>query len=134
MAAARAVIFFEDRLLFVQRRANCRRSLQWCFPSGRIRSEESPEGACAREVREEVGLNVTVAKSLLKLPDQEFFYCTTEDSSIQLCTEESQAFAWAEPSSLLSVGQIMDLRIVLQVLRIAGIEPQSLRELDIGAF
>ncbi len=122
MAAVRAVIVFEQRLLFVQRQANCRRPLQWCFPGGRIRSGENPKAACVREVVEEVGLNVSVVKSLLKLPDQEFFLCTTRDGIISLCTEECQAFAWTFPSSLLSIGQIMDLRVVLQVLQIAGLE------------
>ena len=55
-----AVIFDADRArVLLTRRAD---NGQWCLPGGRMEVGESVTEACAREVREEIGLEVTVRK------------------------------------------------------------------------
>jgi 8-oxo-dGTP diphosphatase len=56
-----AVIERNDRRFLIgQRRRNDTSPLKWEFPGGKIEVGESPEGALARELREE--LNVTLEK------------------------------------------------------------------------
>jgi 8-oxo-dGTP diphosphatase len=54
-----AVVVHDRRLLLVRRGTDPGRGL-WSVPGGRIEAGESPEAACAREVREETGLDVEV--------------------------------------------------------------------------
>jgi 8-oxo-dGTP diphosphatase len=58
-----AVIQRADRgMLIGQRRKNDSSPLKWEFPGGKMREDESPEGALARELQEE--LHVTLVKSV----------------------------------------------------------------------
>jgi 8-oxo-dGTP diphosphatase len=59
-----AIIEQQQKILMVKRSARTSRPGQWCFPGGGIKSTESPEQACIRECREEVGLDVEVVKSM----------------------------------------------------------------------
>jgi len=45
----------------------------WSFPKGHIESGEKPLAACVREIKEEIGLEVTV---LVQLPDNEYVHTT----------------------------------------------------------
>jgi ADP-ribose pyrophosphatase YjhB (NUDIX family) len=56
---AGAVVVHDGRLLLVRRANDPGRGL-WSVPGGRVEAGESPEAACAREVREETGLDVEV--------------------------------------------------------------------------
>jgi 8-oxo-dGTP diphosphatase len=62
-AIAAAVIVDEGRVLLVRRRQK-EGSLLWAFPSGRVEPSEAPAEAAAREVNEEVGLEVKPVKIL----------------------------------------------------------------------
>src|SRR5216683_3510404 len=58
-----AVIERSDRRFLIgQRRKNDTSPLKWEFPGGKVRGEESPEAALARELQEELG--VTLVKSV----------------------------------------------------------------------
>jgi hypothetical protein len=61
-AIAAAVIVDEGRVLLVRRRQK-EGSLLWAFPSGRVEPSEAPAEAAAREVNEEVGLEVKRSRS-----------------------------------------------------------------------
>lgn len=124
MASAWAVIEHEQKFLFIQRSAKTTRSLQWCFPGGGTHEGETLEGACAREVAEEVGLEVVVLKPLLILPNRSYFLCSIESGTIQLKTNECGAYAWVEPATLLGTGEIMDLRWVIQIFQLLGFTPE----------
>jgi 8-oxo-dGTP diphosphatase len=52
----------DRRLLIGQRRKNDTSPLKWEFPGGKVRDDESPEVALARELQEELG--VTLMKSV----------------------------------------------------------------------
>ncbi len=60
MPACAAVIFAADRerILLTRRSDNGR----WCLPGGALEAGESATEACAREVREETGLEVVVGR------------------------------------------------------------------------
>ena len=49
----------DRRLLIGQRRKSDSSPLKWEFPGGKVRRGEAPEGALARELREELGVTLT---------------------------------------------------------------------------
>ena len=124
MASVWAAIEKDRKFLLVQRSFASSRPAQWCFPGGGIHVGESPEIACVREVAEEVGLKATILGSLAVFPGQQYFHCVIEQGPIQLKANECQAYEWVEPSALLSVGEIMELRKVIHVLQLLGYDPQ----------
>ncbi len=54
------VIFERDRVLVTQRRAGAHLAGAWEFPGGKLEEGEDPTVALARELREELGVEVTV--------------------------------------------------------------------------
>jgi 8-oxo-dGTP diphosphatase len=52
----------DGRVLITQRRADQALPLQWEFPGGKIEAGESPEVALARELREEIGVEVAIGR------------------------------------------------------------------------
>jgi 8-oxo-dGTP diphosphatase len=60
-----AVIERSDRRLLIgQRRKNDTSPLKWEFPGGKVQDSESPEGALARELQEELGLTLVKSTEL----------------------------------------------------------------------
>jgi 8-oxo-dGTP diphosphatase len=51
-----------ERVLITQRRADQPLPLQWEFPGGKIEPGEAPEVALARELREEIGVEVEIGR------------------------------------------------------------------------
>jgi 8-oxo-dGTP diphosphatase len=49
----------DRRILIGQRRRGDSSPLKWEFPGGKLRAEESPEAGLARELREELGAELT---------------------------------------------------------------------------
>lgn len=58
------VLVRAGRVLLTQRRAGTHLAGTWEFPGGKIEPGESPEAALVRELREEIGLEVTVGPIL----------------------------------------------------------------------
>jgi len=56
ITVAAAVIERDGRLLICRRRAGDRHARKWEFPGGKVEPGESPEGALARELDEELGI------------------------------------------------------------------------------
>jgi len=59
------IIFRNGHVLACQRKRTVRYPLKWEFPGGKLEPGESPERALMRELREELGIDVSV--------DSEFF-------------------------------------------------------------
>jgi ADP-ribose pyrophosphatase YjhB (NUDIX family) len=59
---AGAVVFDAQRRLLLIRRGRPPAAGSWSIPGGRCEAGETPAQACAREVREETGLTVTVLR------------------------------------------------------------------------
>ena len=56
------VIFEGDRVLVTQRKTGTHLAGAWEFPGGKLEEGESPQDALARELREEIGIEVRVAE------------------------------------------------------------------------
>lgn len=61
------VIRRDDRYLIIQRSAHVRVPLAWCFPGGEIEAGESLHVALAREMREELNIDISPGDLLMTL-------------------------------------------------------------------
>ena len=101
-----AVIERDGLLLLAQRPAHKHLPLKWEFPGGKVEPGEDPAAAIVREIREELGCEITVVR---KLPSFRHDYQTvliemipfvcalTKDSSRPL-PHEHIALAWVKPA------------------------------------
>ena len=64
---AGAVIDAEDRVLIAQRPPGKHLAGGWEFPGGKLRSGEDRRAALARELREEIGIEISTPRPLLRL-------------------------------------------------------------------
>lgn len=71
LVVAAAVIERGGRVLACRRKADRAAGGKWEFPGGKVEAGESPADAVAREIREELGIDVTVGVEL-----------TTDDTSV----------------------------------------------------
>jgi 8-oxo-dGTP diphosphatase len=61
-----AIVERRGRLLICQRRRGDAFELKWEFPGGKIRPGETPRSALARELREELGVSLTIGREILR--------------------------------------------------------------------
>jgi 8-oxo-dGTP diphosphatase len=59
-----AIIENQDRVLVAQRPAGKAQPLKWEFPGGKVEAGEAPEAALRREIREELGVELTIGEAL----------------------------------------------------------------------
>lgn len=120
-----AIIQEADNVLVCQRSVAMALPLKWEFPGGKIEKGESKEECLAREIQEELGLEITVGKELSTLTHTypAFgitlypFLCKAQRGSIRLA-EHAQAiwvpwqtlndFDWAEADKPI-VAEFMQL-------------------------
>ncbi|MBW6511622.1 MAG: (deoxy)nucleoside triphosphate pyrophosphohydrolase [Desulfuromonadaceae bacterium] len=57
-----AVLHHRDTVLITQRRPACRLAGKWEFPGGKLEDDESPQDGLKREIREELGIEITVGE------------------------------------------------------------------------
>jgi 8-oxo-dGTP diphosphatase len=106
-----AVIAWDGKVLCVQRGANKRAyiSEKWEFPGGKVEAGESFEAALAREIREELRLEIEVGERVTTVsheyPDfhltMHAFACTlvSEEQPVVTLTEHL-AYEWLSPESV----------------------------------
>jgi len=101
-----AIIMDGERILVTQRSPDMPHPLKWEFPGGKLLTGETPEACIIREIREELGVEITV-KQLL--PSVSFSYsdhtvklipfvCTILEREISL--SEHSAYRWVKRSEL----------------------------------
>ncbi len=104
-----AVIEHEGRVLLAQRPRDKHLPLKWEFAGGKVEPGEDPAAAIVREIREELGCAVVIARAL---PRFEYdytrvviemipFVCTLAAGSPPPHPHEHAAIAWVAPDELL---------------------------------
>lgn len=91
----------DDRVMLCQRRPEVHNGLKWEFPGGKLEPGESPEQALARELREELSIDVRVGRIAdavyHRYPDRDvlvlFYRC--EIVAGEPRTVDCNAIAWA---------------------------------------
>jgi 8-oxo-dGTP diphosphatase len=106
-----ACAILENRglVLAAQRSAATSLPLKWEFPGGKIRSGESPEACLRRELKEELGIAVSVREALspatYRYPTFTVtlhpFRCAIESGILTL--HEHAAVRWLQPEELLAL-------------------------------
>jgi 8-oxo-dGTP diphosphatase len=124
----------DRRLLIGQRRKNDTSPLKWEFPGGKVRDDESPEVALARELQEELG--VTLAKSVelgrvrhqyAGTPDEleiRFFAATIAEAELKPRTFEK--IAWVLPKELGDYDFLAANRQLIAQLATGRIKPAEI--------
>jgi 8-oxo-dGTP diphosphatase len=120
-----AMIDRDGKYLITQRRPTARLPLLWEFPGGRVEEGETDEQALARELREEMDIQVDVAGRVIHVehsyPDYDIdfrvYRCTLRAGEIKHLRVHDHR--WVEPSELdryefpaadeKSVAQLLDL-------------------------
>jgi 8-oxo-dGTP diphosphatase len=101
-----AVIMDGDRVLVTQRSERMSHPLKWEFPGGKLLPGETPEGCIIREIREELGVEISVLQLLPSVrhryPDSDIklipFVCTIKEGEIDL--SEHRSCSWVNRSEL----------------------------------
>ena len=104
-----AVIMDGDLVLVTQRSEFMPHPLKWEFPGGKLKPGETPEGCIVREIREELGVEISVIQLL---PSVKHVY---DDSAIKLipfvCSiiqgdiklREHRSYSWVHRSELAEI-------------------------------
>lgn len=98
----------EDRVLLTQRASHVHQGGLWEFPGGKLAAGENVVQALQRELREEVGIEVRVARPLIKIkhryPDLQVLLDVWSISAFDgiATAREGQAMRWVEPQFLSS--------------------------------
>lgn len=102
-----AVIRGTDGCILIARRADTQhQGGLWEFPGGKVEQGESPEAALARELREELGIEVSHSRPLIKVshdyPDKQVLLDVREVSAFsgEPRGVEGQPLAWVAPREL----------------------------------
>lgn len=104
-----ALILDGEQVLLTQRSEQMPHPLKWEFPGGKLKRGETPEACIVREIREELGIKISVwellptvkhsyGRNLIKLIP---FICHWEEGEIQL--SEHVSHRWVKLHDLESV-------------------------------
>ena len=104
---AAAVIRGVDGRILIARRADCQhQGGLWEFPGGKVEEGEGVEAALARELREELGIEVTRSRALIRVshdyPDKQVLLDVREVEAFtgEPHGAEGQPLAWVTPREL----------------------------------
>ncbi|MCK4880261.1 MAG: (deoxy)nucleoside triphosphate pyrophosphohydrolase [Bacteroidales bacterium] len=101
-----AIILDGERVLVTQRSDEMPHPLKWEFPGGKLKPGETPEGCIIREIREELGVEISVrqllpsvkhtySNNIVKLIP---FVCIVKHGDISLL--EHRSYRWVQRSDL----------------------------------
>ncbi len=105
-----ALIERKGRVLLAQRPTSKHLPLKWEFPGGKVEPGEDPADAIIREIREELGCEVTIKRALptflhdygTVLIEMIPFVCTLSPRFAEPKAHEHVALAWVRPDELQS--------------------------------
>jgi len=102
-----AALFGRDgRILIAQRPPGKHMAGRWEFPGGKVDAGESEAAALVRELREELGVEVTASRPLMRLAhsyndrDVELSMWIVESYRGEPQSLDGQALKWVEPARL----------------------------------
>ena len=104
--AAAVIRGLDGRILIARRADSQHQGGLWEFPGGKVEDGEAVEVALARELREELGIEVTVARPLIKVrhdyPDKQILLDVWDVSGFtgEPHGAEGQPLAWVTPRDL----------------------------------
>ncbi|HEV2221981.1 MAG TPA: (deoxy)nucleoside triphosphate pyrophosphohydrolase [Candidatus Acidoferrales bacterium] len=136
MLVVAAVIVREGRVLTCQRSRSGKFPLKWEFPGGKVQSDESPEAALARELREELSVNASVGAEICrtrhKYPEMPsvvelIFFAATIDSG-EVDNRVFEATAWVAPQKLPEMDFLDADRELISKLATGGIQLQRVTD------
>ena len=114
-----AVIMDGDRVLVTQRSEHMPHPLKWEFPGGKLKPGETPEGSIVREIREELGVEISVIQLLpsvrFRYSDSDIklipFVCSIRQGEIDL--SEHKSYSWVHRTELDQVDWLeADIEVV----------------------
>jgi len=104
-----AIITDGERVLAAQRSEEMPHPLKWEFPGGKLKPGETPENCIIREIREELGVEITVQKLL---PSVKHTYRTSKIKLIpfvchikggEISLSEHKSYRWVHRSELKQI-------------------------------
>ena len=108
MLVVAAVIVRDGRVLVCQRSRSGKFPLKWEFPGGKVQSDESPDAALVRELREELAIEASVGAEIHRTNHKYaevssaieliFFAATIESGEID--NRVFEEIAWVAPRKL----------------------------------
>ena len=104
-----AIILSENKVLATQRSQKMDLPLQWEFPGGKVESNETPEAALKREIKEELSLDILISSALSSVihpyNDKTIrlipFICSIKSG--QLTLNEHKDYRWLNKNKLKSL-------------------------------
>ena len=104
-----ALIERDGLVLIAQRPAHKHLALQWEFPGGKVEPDESPEAAIVREIKEELGCDIIITRTLPRFThayavviEMIPFVCLLSSGSPEPRPLEHVALQWVTPAALPS--------------------------------
>ena len=106
LVVSAAVVARDGRIMVCQRLPGVHNGLKWEFPGGKLEPGETPEQALARELSEELSIDVAVGRIVdavyHRYADREvlvlFYRCSI--TSGEPVPADCNAIAWARPEAL----------------------------------
>jgi 8-oxo-dGTP diphosphatase len=114
-----AVIMAGDQVLVTQRSEHMPHPLKWEFPGGKLKPGETPEACLVREIREELGVEISVLQLLPSVRHRYIdsyiklipFVCTIRQGDIDLI--EHRSYSWVHRSQLKEIDWLeADIEVV----------------------
>lgn len=117
-----AIIAEGEKVLVVRRSSTMPHPLKWEFPGGKLRPGENPEGCIIREIREELGVEITAEQLYpsVKYAYDEYivklipFVCRISHGSLSLA--EHASYRWVNDSELEQLDLLEADREVVELL------------------
>jgi 8-oxo-dGTP diphosphatase len=122
----------DGRILIAERPVGKFMAGWWEFPGGKVEFGETPEAALAREVCEELGIEievrdpfhaVNVARTEMTAVFVVFYWCRWTGGEVQLL--DAGDVAWVTPEDLDEVRFLESNRAVVEKLKARGSAPSS---------
>jgi 8-oxo-dGTP diphosphatase len=127
-----ALIIQKDEMLITQRSEKMPHPLKWEFPGGKLKNGEAPEDGILREIREELGIEISVEETLpsIKHHDPNHtvrllpFVCRIRKGKLTL--KEHKSYRWVRFAELDKIDWLeADVGVVHQWNRSLGYRIQA---------